>query len=129
MSPKNIVMGQQCSAELFARARELRRQMTPAERLLWQELRANRFEGWHFRRQQVIAGYIVDFYCHKVGLAVELDGAVHETQGGYDTERDQKLAEYGVHVLRFQNREVFENVQKVKVVIFKACEETGRTEV
>ena len=50
--------------------------MTPAEKILWQELRANK-PGFHFRRQQVIAGFIVDFYCHKAALVVEVDGDIH----------------------------------------------------
>ena len=51
--------------------------MTPAEKILWQELRANKL-GVHFRRQQAIAGFIVDFYCHKAGLVVEVDGDIHD---------------------------------------------------
>ncbi len=53
--------------------------MTSAEKLLWQELRANKL-GVHFRRQQVIAGFIVDFYCHKADLIVEVDGETHDPQ-------------------------------------------------
>jgi very-short-patch-repair endonuclease len=53
--------------------------MTPAERILWQELRGNKL-GAHFRRQQIIAGFIVDFYCHKVALVIEVDGDVHDLQ-------------------------------------------------
>ena len=53
--------------------------MTPAEKILWNELRANKL-GVHFRRQQVIAGFIVDFYCHKAGLVVEVDGDIHDLQ-------------------------------------------------
>ncbi|MHB8778456.1 MAG: endonuclease domain-containing protein [Anaerolineales bacterium] len=56
---------------------ESRRDMTPAEKILWQELRANKL-GVHFRRQQVITGFIVDFYCHKAGLVIELDGVFYE---------------------------------------------------
>jgi len=51
--------------------------MTPAEELLWEELRANK-RGGHFRRQQIIAGFIVDSYCHKVALVVEVDGDIHD---------------------------------------------------
>jgi very-short-patch-repair endonuclease len=73
MPVKNIIPGQKVTKEKLQRAKELRREMTPAEKLLWNELRANKL-GVHFRRQQVIAGFIVDFYCHKVGLVVEVDG-------------------------------------------------------
>ena len=74
MPPKNIVIGQKVSPEKVARAEELRQDMTPTEKILWAQLRTNRLDGLHFRRQQVIAGFIVDFYCHAAGLAVELDG-------------------------------------------------------
>jgi very-short-patch-repair endonuclease len=60
--------------ELMRRALELRGRMTPEERVIWQELRGSRL-GAHFRRQQVLAPYIVDFYCHSAGLVVEIDGS------------------------------------------------------
>ncbi|MGQ9879348.1 MAG: endonuclease domain-containing protein [Armatimonadota bacterium] len=70
--------------------------MTPAERRLWEYLRANWLNGYHFQRQQVIGGFVVDFYCHALRLAVEVDGEVHEAS--YDADRDRLLAEYGVNV-------------------------------
>jgi very-short-patch-repair endonuclease len=76
MPIKNIIPGQTVTKEKLQRAKELRRDMTPAEKILWQELRANKL-GVHFRRQQVIAGFIVDFYCHKAGLVIEVDGDIH----------------------------------------------------
>jgi len=69
--------------------------MTRAERVLWQRLKAGRLQGWHFRRQQVIDGFIVDFYCHAAGLVLEIDGGVHEQQREYDTERDAVLLARG----------------------------------
>ncbi|HET9590811.1 MAG TPA: DUF559 domain-containing protein [Anaerolineales bacterium] len=68
----------------------MRRNITPAETMLRQELRANKL-GVRFRRQQVIAGFIVDFYCHKAGLLIELDGDMHEeaTQKDSDAQRDK----------------------------------------
>ena len=72
-----IVTGQRVTKEKLQRAKELRREMTPAENLLWKEVRANKL-GVHFRRQQVIQGFIVDFYCHRAGLVVEVDGDVHD---------------------------------------------------
>ena len=79
MPVKNIIPGQRVKKEKLQRARELRRDMTPAEKILWQELRSNKL-GIHFRRQQIIAGFIVDFYCHKGGLVVEVDGDIHDLQ-------------------------------------------------
>src|SRR3990172_5690205 len=110
MPPKNIVIGQKVEPAKAARAQELRRNMTETEQMLWQRLRANRLGGWHFRRQQVIGAYIVDFYCHAAGLAVELDGAVHDTQAGYDAERDQVLMARGLHVLHVNNQKAFEHL-------------------
>jgi len=63
-------------------ATQMRREMTASENLLWQHLRANRLDGLHFRRQQVVDGFMVDFYCHAARLVVEVDGAVHARQAG-----------------------------------------------
>ena len=87
MPIKNIIPGQRVAREKLQRARELRREMTPAEKMLWKELRGNKL-GVHFRREQVIAGFIVDFYCHNASLVIELDGDIHKGQQDYDSERD-----------------------------------------
>ncbi len=89
------------------RARELRREMTPAEQMLWQALRRNQL-GVHFRRQQVIEGFIVDFYCHAAGLVIELDGGAHRgtDQKESDAFRDHVLSDKGLRVVRFHNREI-----------------------
>ena len=122
MPPKNIIIGQNVNPKKIARAKELRQEMTTAEKILWGQLRANRLDGLHFRRQQVIAGFIVDFYCHAAGLAVELDGPVHANQVEYDRERDRALEEYEVRVLRFLNDEVLENLEAVLTAIRMACQ-------
>ncbi len=126
MPPRNIVIGQKVSPELAQRARELRSNQTPAEQVLWEKLRGNRLNGWHFRRQQIIGGCIVDFYCHRASLAVELDGGVHQTQREYDADRDRILAELGVRVLRFPNEAVETNLSTVLAQIQAACEEKDR---
>jgi very-short-patch-repair endonuclease len=102
--PAGIVRGQPISSEKLAFAKNLRRAMTPEERVLWNELRQNRLEGIHFRRQQVISGFIVDFYCDAARLAVELDGAYHDA--ALDGNRDRELAWVGVQVLRIENAEL-----------------------
>ena len=89
--------------------------MTPAERALWHQLRNNKMDGFHFRRQQVIDGFIVDFYCHKAGLAVEVDGDSHDTM--YDTDRDLILRQRGVRVIRFRNEQVFNEMERVLCAI------------
>ncbi len=60
-------------------ARRMRREMTVAKMALWQAVRGNKVDGLHFRRQQVIDGFVADFYCHAVNLFVEVDGEVHNT--------------------------------------------------
>ena len=100
-----VVSGLHKQAKLLA-AQRLRREMTPAEKALWYHLRGNRLGGRHFRRQQVIGGFIADFYCHGAALAIELDGPVHAAQADYDAERDRIIQERGIRVLRFANAQV-----------------------
>jgi very-short-patch-repair endonuclease len=76
MPVKNIIPGQPVTKEKLQRAKELRREMTAAEKILWQEIRTNKL-AVHFRRQQIIKGFIVDFYCHTAGLVIEVDGDIH----------------------------------------------------
>jgi very-short-patch-repair endonuclease len=103
---KMHILRQSVDPQKAAKARELRRMMTPAERALWGQLRANRLDGLHFRRQQVIAGFIVDFYCHAARLVVEVDGSVHNVQQKEDAERECLLKELRLRVLRFSNAEI-----------------------
>src|SRR5258708_27853937 len=77
-SSRKITSGQNVHPDKLEFAKQLRRKMTPAERRLWKALRRNALDGLHFRRQQVIEGYIADFYCDAAKLAIELDGAVHQ---------------------------------------------------
>ncbi len=114
MPVKNIIPGQKVTREKLERAKELRREITPAETILWEELRGNKL-GVHFRRQQVIPGFIVDFYCHKVGLVIELDGSVHQEDEHRenDAERDKALKEMGLQVIRFKNGDVIRNLPRV----------------
>jgi very-short-patch-repair endonuclease len=128
MPHKNIVTNQHIHPELQKRAKEMRQNMTPAERILWQRLRANRLEGFHFRRQQIIDRFIVDFYCHAADLVVEVDGGSHLEQEAYDRERDAHLAERGLKVLRFLNTEVEKEMESVLAAIFQACREGRGTE-
>ena len=113
MPIKNIIIGQKITTEKRQRAKELRQNMTPEETLLWQELRTNKLAGWHFRRQQVIDGFIADFYCHSASLIVEVDGGIHETQEEQDAERDAHLISRGFRILRITNDEVNKDLQGV----------------
>src|SRR6185436_5719963 len=112
MPVKNIIPGQKVTKEKLQRAKELRREMTPAEKLLWQEVRANKL-GLRFRRQQVIQGFIVDFYCHKAGLVVEVDGDIHDLQQEEDGRREKVLRELGLKLVRFRNDEVVRDLSTV----------------
>ena len=91
---------------------ELRHEMTPTEKLLWEELRANKL-GIHFRRQQIIAGFIVDFYCHKAALVIEVDGDIHDLQKEDDVKRDKALSEMGLKIVRFRNEDVIRDLPTV----------------
>jgi very-short-patch-repair endonuclease len=95
--------------------------MTLSEQKLWQRLRAGRLEGFHFRRQQIIDHYIIDFYCHQTGLVVELDGSSHLEQAEYDRTRDAYLKEQGLRVLRFFNSSVDRDIETVLGVILAEC--------
>ncbi|MEZ4660769.1 MAG: DUF559 domain-containing protein [Caldilineaceae bacterium] len=107
---KRVVRGQPVSQAKHEQARQLRQRMTPAERILWQALRKSQLDGYHFRRQQVIAGFIVDFYCHAVRLVIELDGAIHAQRSGHDAARDRILTQHGFHILRMNNATILENL-------------------
>ncbi|MCC7439120.1 MAG: endonuclease domain-containing protein [Armatimonadetes bacterium] len=99
--------------ELEKRARELRRQMTPAEERLWAYLRGGRLKGFHFRRQHPVGHYILDFYCAICKLAIEVDGEIHEYQQAEDQARTGELMKYGYTVLRFKNQEVINDIKSV----------------
>jgi adenine-specific DNA-methyltransferase len=89
-------------------ARQLRQEATPAERYAWSLLRDRRILGLKFRRQHVIGGFIVDFYCAELRLVLELDGAPHEHEvpAAYDAERTRHLEATGLRVIRLRNRDV-----------------------
>ena len=97
--------------------------MTPAETLLWQHLRASRLRGLHFRRQQVIHGFIADFYCHAAGVVVEVDGGIHDTQPEADAARDTAFAQLGLLTLRVRNEDALHNTDAVLERIAGTCEE------
>jgi very-short-patch-repair endonuclease len=121
MRPHQIVIGQPLTAAKRERARELRREMTPEERRLWQHLRAHRLRGLDFRRQQVLHGFIVDFYCHAVGVIIEVDGPIHDEQAEYDADRDYLLASRGLRILRLKNEEIHTDLKEVLERIAAFC--------
>jgi len=121
MAQKQIVTGQSVTPAKYARAKELRREMTPSEGKLWERLRAGRLEGIHFRRQQVIEPYIVDFYCHQAALVIEVDGSVHQDQKEYDRQREHDLQLLGLSIIRFSNTDVNQNLEGVLEEILQSC--------
>ncbi|MEM9896042.1 MAG: endonuclease domain-containing protein [Bacteroidota bacterium] len=102
--------------------KNLRNHGTPAEATLWRFLQKRQLEGRKFRRQHSVGHYILDFYCPAEKLAVELDGAHHFTAAGFeaDQERDAYLRSLNIKTIRFENQEVFDNMEGVLEQI-KAC--------
>jgi very-short-patch-repair endonuclease len=101
-----VTRNQFVTREKLELARDLRQRMTPQEKILWHALRNDALGALHCRRQQVIAGYIVDFYCASAKLAIEVDGASHLDRTEHDALRDRALSEMGITTLRFSNHEV-----------------------
>jgi very-short-patch-repair endonuclease len=104
------------------RARQLRREQTPAEQKLWSALRGAWLGGYKFRRQHPIGWFIVDFYCADANLVVEVDGDVHAGQEEYDQSRTDWLEEQGYRVIRFRNVDVIEDIDAVGREILMACQ-------
>ena len=106
---------------LIERARQMRKEPTSAEALLWTRLRKKQLDGLKFRRQHIIKYFIVDFYSPKAKLVIEIDGAVHDEQEGYDQERENILQESGYQVVRFKNATVEKNLDLVVAGIYDLC--------
>ena len=109
--------------------KELRNNSTPAESAMWELLRAGRLDGTKWRRQYSIGKYIVDFYCPKARLCVELDGDTHFTMQGdlYDLERTEYINSLGISILRFENREIWDNPERVLLTIKDSLVLNNRT--
>ena len=105
--------------ELKPLRRRLRRTLTPAEAALWNLLGKSRLQGRKFRRQHSIGPYVVDFYCAQEGLAIELDGAAHDSErrADHDSDRTKFLEKSGLRIVRIENREVFDNPDGVLAYI------------
>lgn len=108
-------------------ARNLRQHMSGAEGRLWYLLRRKQLDGFHFRRQQPIGSFIVDFVCLKERLIIELDGGSHTETQGYDEVRTAWLKAKGYRVLRFWNNDVMGNQEGVVEMIFEALHQERRS--
>ncbi len=104
-------------------ARELRKNQTDAEAVLWACLRDRQLSGLKFRRQHPVANtrYVVDFFCYESSLIVELDGPVHNAQVEGDAIRQQELESLGCRVIRFRNEEVFNNLETTLAAILRSA--------
>ena len=111
---KSVVM-QPYNKNLKLPSRDLRRNMTDAEQWLWQRLRRKQILGLQFYRQKPILNFIVDFYCPAANLVIECDGGQHYTADGLEADRarDQALAQLGLNVLRFDNRQILTETDAV----------------
>ena len=102
------------SVAMQSRARELRHEMTPAERKLWQRIRDGQLDGAHIRKQHAVGPFIVDFFCAKSKLVIEIDGDTHAERVEYDQERTRWLNEQKHYrVIRFANDDVLHNLDAV----------------
>ena len=103
------------SPEIFKRAKELRGNMTSAERILWSKINSGKLQGFRFKPQHPIDRFIVDFYCHKARLVIEIDGEVHneEDQKERDQGRSAELEDFRLTILRFSNQDILENTEDV----------------
>ncbi len=99
---------------IFANAKHLRKNMTPAETVLWEHLRKG-INGFKIRRQHPVGFYIADFYCHKPKLIIELDGSIHDEPGikEADNARQKELERWGYTVIRFTNQEIIEEIEEI----------------
>ena len=105
--------------EIIIKSKELRRNLTPEEAVLWTQLKSHKLNNSKWRKQHPIGSYILDFYCPKCRLCIELDGKEHYTMQGdtYDYDRTVFLNSYGIRVLRFENKDVWDNIEGVLNVI------------
>ena len=102
------------------RARALRKNMTDAERSIWQILRSLQIDGHRFRRQVPFGRYIADFVCHDARLIIEIDGGQHDRSSPAETKRTRFLEDQGYRILRFWNNEVLSNLEGVCAMIARA---------
>lgn len=111
--PRNTILPYR--NDLKTNARKLRKKSTISEMLLWQEIRRRQIEGFQFHRQVPMLDYIVDFYCHELMLAIEVDGKSHHSAQAklYDQRRQTRLEEYGVKFLRFDDLRIKRDINNV----------------
>lgn len=109
---------------IFENAKQLRKNMTGAEKILWDYLKMG-INGFKFRRQHPMGFYIADFYCHKARLVIEVDGSIHQNVSvkKYDEARQQLMEKDGLNVIRFSNTEIFNEITEVLKKITSCLEQ------
>ncbi len=105
----------------FENARELKKNLTPAEAILWDALRARKLNGLKFRRQHPVLTFVLDFYCHERRLCIELDGGIHMLRESKlsDDARTAILQSMNISVKRFTNEQVISDLKSVLTEIQK----------
>ena len=111
---------------LKSRARKLRKDSTLSEILLWKQIKKKRL-GFEFHRQLPIDNYIVDFYCHELKLAIEIDGDSHDHNGEYDIKRQKKLEKLGVEFIRFNDKFIKKDLDGVLKLLKYKIESIEKT--
>ena len=111
-------------------ARRLRREQIREEQQLWRALRPGRFAGFKFRRQHPFEPYVLDFYCHELKLAIQVDGGQHNEPAGrvHDARRDAFLVNNGIRTLRFWNNQVLAETEAVLEAVYQAVMESQAAE-
>ncbi len=122
----DVSMFYEASPILFEFAKDLRSNPTEAESLLWKYLSKNQLRGFRFKRQHPVKYFIADFYCHKAKLIIEIDGGYHKLleQFEYDENRGSELEKLGLKVIRFENEQIFRNIESVIKIIIEELEKS-----
>jgi len=116
---------------IFKLAKELRKNETEAEKILWTKLSKNQILGLQFRRQHPINRFIADFYCAKIKLVIEVDGSIHQIPEfqEHDAERSELLNNFGITVIRFTNEQIIEEIDytinQIQIIVKKLLNESN----
>jgi len=113
MESKNKIGYIDYNKDLKSFSRELRNNSTLGEILLWNQLKAGKMMGFKFNRQKPIGNFIVDFYCKKLNLAIEVDGYSHQFKSEKDLKRENELKKMGLNILRFSEQECRKQMMNV----------------
>ena len=119
MMKKNVKIP--VNTELDKYAKELRKNMTTEEKIVWYQILKGRVPKFH--RQKIIGNYIADFYCPQLKLIIEIDGVQHyfEETSNYDAKRTEYFERLGFYVLRFDNSDVKKDTEEVRMIIDNVC--------